>query len=63
MPRLLLHIFREEGMAGLFRGWVPRMAKVAPACAIMISSYEMGKKMARDARRKKDEEGMVGVVE
>lgn len=63
MPRLLLHIFREEGMAGLFRGWVPRMAKVAPACAIMISSYEMGKKMARDARRKKMEEGVVGLVE
>ena len=47
MPRFLLHIWREEGMAGLFKGWVARTLKVAPACAIMISSYEVGKKMAR----------------
>lgn len=54
MPRLLWHIFKEEGMAGLFKGWGPRCLKVAPACAIMISSYEMGKRMAVDM--KKDEE-------
>ena len=47
MPRFLYHIWKEEGMAGLFKGWVPRMLKVAPACAIMISSYEVGKKMAK----------------
>ena len=47
MPRFLFHIWKEEGMHGLFRGWAPRMLKVAPACAIMISSYEVGKKMAR----------------
>ncbi|PGH01705.1 hypothetical protein AJ80_08972 [Polytolypa hystricis UAMH7299] len=46
IPRFLLHIFREEGMAGLYRGWAARCLKVAPACAIMISSYELGKKMA-----------------
>jgi solute carrier family 25 protein 39/40 len=51
MPRFLWHIFKEEGVAGLFKGVVPRIAKVAPACAIMISSYEMGKKMARDGNR------------
>ncbi|PYH43159.1 putative mitochondrial carrier protein [Aspergillus saccharolyticus JOP 1030-1] len=48
LPKFLMHIFREEGMAGLFRGWVARCLKVAPACAIMISSYELGKKMARN---------------
>ncbi|OAA54338.1 mitochondrial carrier protein [Niveomyces insectorum RCEF 264] len=47
MTRLLWHIFRTEGAAGLFKGWIPRTLKVAPACAIMISSYEMGKKVFR----------------
>jgi len=50
MPRFLWHIFKEEGAAGLFRGWVPRTLKVAPACAIMISSYEVGKKMASSSK-------------
>ncbi|KAE8353500.1 mitochondrial carrier domain-containing protein [Aspergillus coremiiformis] len=52
LPRFLLHIFREEGAAGLFRGWVARCLKVAPACAIMISTYEVGKKMARDVNER-----------
>lgn len=45
MVRLLRHIFTTEGLAGLWRGWIPRMLKVAPACAIMISSYEVGKQV------------------
>ncbi|KAJ9665952.1 Carrier protein, mitochondrial [Coniosporium apollinis] len=57
MPRFLWHILKEQGMGGLFKGWAARCLKVAPACAIMISSYEIGKKMAggmnerRDAKR------------
>lgn len=47
MVRLLWHILRTEGAAGLFKGWIPRTLKVAPACAIMISSYEVGKKAFR----------------
>ncbi|KAM7189368.1 mitochondrial carrier protein MTM1 [Naviculisporaceae sp. PSN 640] len=47
MGRLLWHIFSTEGVAGLFRGWIPRTLKVAPACAIMISSYEVGKRVFR----------------
>jgi solute carrier family 25 protein 39/40 len=43
IPRFLQHIWREEGASGLFRGWAARCLKVAPACAIMISSYEVGK--------------------
>ena len=54
MPRFLYHIFRTEGLPGLFRGWVARTLKVAPACAIMISSYEVGKKMARNMNRRRD---------
>lgn len=32
-----------EGVSALFRGLLPRVGKVAPACAIMISSYELVK--------------------
>ena len=53
MPRFIYHLWKEEGMAGLFKGWVPRMLKVAPACAIMISSYEVGKKMAKGVNERK----------
>lgn len=52
MPRFLYHIWRVEGVPGLFRGWAARCLKVAPACAIMISSYEVGKKMARRMNEK-----------
>ncbi|MCJ1294205.1 hypothetical protein MMC34_005762 [Xylographa carneopallida] len=54
MPRFLYHIFRTEGLPGLFRGWAARCLKVAPACAIMISSYEIGKKMARNVNERRD---------
>lgn len=55
LPKFLLHIFREEGMAGLFRGWSARCLKVAPACAIMISTYELGKRMAREVNERRHE--------
>lgn len=53
MPRFIWHIFRTEGAAGLFKGWAARCLKVAPACAIMISSYEIGKKMAHASNEKR----------
>ncbi|CAO0801006.1 unnamed protein product [Mucor circinelloides] len=43
LGRILSNILQRDGAAGFFRGVVPRVVKVAPACAIMISSYEMGK--------------------
>lgn len=52
MLRFLWHIFRTEGMSGLFTGWIPRTLKVAPACAIMISSYEVGKRAFRTGNKR-----------
>ncbi|RCI03143.1 hypothetical protein CU098_003456 [Rhizopus stolonifer] len=43
VPGILKQIYTQEGFRGLFRGITPRMAKIGPSCAIMISSYEMGK--------------------
>lgn len=40
-------LVREQGASALFTGLIPRLLKVAPACAIMISSYEMGKNYFR----------------
>jgi solute carrier family 25 protein 39/40 len=53
MMKFLWSIFKEQGTNGLFKGWAARCLKIAPACAIMISSYELGKKMAKgiDERR------------
>lgn len=42
--RMMTTIRAEEGVRGLWRGLVPRCLKVSPACAIMISSYEIGKR-------------------
>ena len=38
----LRHIVQTEGTQALWRGNVARMLKVAPSCAIMIASYEVG---------------------
>lgn len=41
----LRRIAETEGVQGLWKGNQARMLKVAPACAIMISSYELGKRL------------------
>jgi len=43
---ILADIASKEGMQGLWRGIVPRIAKVAPACGIMIGAYEIGLRWA-----------------
>lgn len=37
---LALHVIQSEGWAALFAGVVPRCAKIAPACGLMIACYE-----------------------
>ncbi|XP_060756240.1 probable mitochondrial glutathione transporter SLC25A40 isoform X2 [Neoarius graeffei] len=44
---VMKRIVAESGVKGLFAGFMPRLIKVAPACAIMISSYEFGKAFFR----------------
>ncbi|RWS31094.1 solute carrier family 25 member 40-like protein, partial [Leptotrombidium deliense] len=44
---LIKTIYAQRGISGLFAGLSPRIVKVAPACAIMISTYEFGKKFFR----------------
>lgn len=43
----------ESGTRGLFAGFMPRVIKVAPACAIMISSYEFGKSFFKQQNQEK----------
>jgi len=45
-------LVRKQGPGSLFAGLTPRLLKVAPACAIMISSYELCKGLFRDYNTK-----------
>ncbi|XP_053408230.1 probable mitochondrial glutathione transporter SLC25A40 isoform X2 [Mercenaria mercenaria] len=38
--KLIQNLYRQQGIKALFTGLAPRVMKVAPACAIMISTYE-----------------------
>uniref|UniRef100_A0A3Q3EFC8 Mitochondrial glutathione transporter SLC25A39 n=1 Tax=Labrus bergylta TaxID=56723 RepID=A0A3Q3EFC8_9LABR len=40
---IMKEIWAELGYRGLFAGFMPRVIKVTPACAVMISTYEFGK--------------------
>ncbi|CAK9438455.1 uncharacterized protein LODBEIA_P26790 [Lodderomyces beijingensis] len=48
MFKSLADIYRQEGIRALYAGFGPRVMKIAPACAIMISSYEIGKKFFKN---------------
>jgi solute carrier family 25 protein 39/40 len=53
---LLGKLYREKGVTSLFSGVAPRIAKVAPSCAIMISSYEFFKTYFRRRNAMKAED-------
>lgn len=38
------NILRSSGVSGFYAGLTPRLLKVVTACAVMISTYEFGKK-------------------
>ncbi|XP_066534247.1 mitochondrial glutathione transporter SLC25A40 isoform X2 [Hoplias malabaricus] len=50
---VMKRIVGENGIKGLFAGFMPRLIKVAPACAIMISTYEFGKAFFRKTNQEK----------
>nr|XP_027802889.1 solute carrier family 25 member 39 isoform X4 [Marmota flaviventris] len=50
---LLRRIRAESGTKGLFAGFLPRIIKAAPSCAIMISTYEFGKSFFQRLNREK----------
>ncbi|XP_051575060.1 probable mitochondrial glutathione transporter SLC25A40 isoform X2 [Myxocyprinus asiaticus] len=50
---VMKRIVSENGLLGLFAGFMPRLIKVAPACAIMISTYEIGKAFFRRHNQEK----------
>ncbi|KAL6453492.1 MTM1 Mitochondrial carrier protein MTM1 [Candida maltosa Xu316] len=52
MFKFLFKIYKNEGMGALYAGFGPRVMKIAPACAIMISSYEVGKKFFKNGNAK-----------
>lgn len=41
--RILLEVWRKEGVEGLFRGAGPRMGRAGPSVGIVVSSYEVVK--------------------
>ncbi|XP_031829725.1 mitochondrial glutathione transporter SLC25A40 isoform X1 [Nomia melanderi] len=41
---IIKKIYTQNGVKGLFTGLIPRIIKVAPACAIMIATFEHGKR-------------------
>lgn len=41
--KAVINLYQRSGVHGIFSGLAPRMIKVAPACAIMVSTFEYGK--------------------
>ncbi|XP_030248928.1 mitochondrial glutathione transporter SLC25A40 [Sparus aurata] len=56
---VMRRIVAQHGFGGLFAGFLPRLIKVAPACAIMISTYEFGKAFFR----KNNQERILGPLQ
>ncbi|XP_065053069.1 probable mitochondrial glutathione transporter SLC25A40 [Rhopilema esculentum] len=57
---LVFKLWAEQGFKSLFTGIVPRLAKITPACAVMISTYEYGKKYFRKKNGQRQERELAG---
>jgi solute carrier family 25 protein 39/40 len=44
LKQVMRNIIYREGWSGLTRGMAARVAKIAPSCAVMIGTYEFGKR-------------------
>ncbi|XP_061089021.1 probable mitochondrial glutathione transporter SLC25A39 isoform X2 [Conger conger] len=51
--QIMSRILADSGYRGLFAGFLPRVVKVAPACAVMISTYEFGKTFFQKLNRER----------
>jgi len=49
--KLIQRLYQQQGIGAIFSGLAPRILKVAPACAIMISTYEFSKAFFRERNR------------
>ena len=52
MFKFLFTIYRNEGLGALYVGIFPRCLKIAPSCAIMISTYEVSKQFFQKVDQK-----------
>ena len=48
-------VIAEDGLRGLYIGLAPRVAKVMPSCALMISSYELAKRWVATRQARNDD--------
>ncbi|KAH3676295.1 hypothetical protein WICMUC_002091 [Wickerhamomyces mucosus] len=51
--KFMSDIVKYEGVHALYVGLFPRILKIAPSCAIMISTYEVGKRFFEQSSTKK----------
>lgn len=40
---IIRSVFQRNGLSGVFAGLLPRLIKLAPACAILIGTFEYGR--------------------
>ncbi|KAI8420789.1 hypothetical protein MSG28_007997 [Choristoneura fumiferana] len=58
MQDIARNIYKNHGIKGMFTGLLPRIFKVAPACAIMIATFEYGKQFFQTYNTQKYKEKM-----
>ncbi|KAL1132208.1 hypothetical protein AAG570_010165 [Ranatra chinensis] len=59
---VICNIYKKNGLSGLFTGLVPRVVKVAPACAIMVATFEYGKSFFQQYNMKEYEKHLLNLL-